>query len=615
MNKKGLLSLSSASDTLPADSPDKIGLGEEFPIEIEIFREGSFEHAYYGSLNFTEEYIDKIISNFEKGYCSEEISFDLDHQPAKAGAVAWLKAEKGNLYKKKKIFKNIMGEEQEVTVLVARAMLNSYGYELIRGKRYKYFSSEFIPNYESREIFSKKNDDGDTVEYKVKDIGPVLVSGGLTNRPFITMLSQIQLSELSPDEARSLVDVSDSIAGIKFAALSSDEDDEMYDDPDPEVDVDEEDDDVDEVEMAKRSDTFSPPQSVRNNAKRALEVRASKPPSQRGMTAVGLKRANDLANGRSLSYNTIKRMKAYFDRHQKDKQGETWKDKGKGWQAWMGWGGDSGWSWARGIVNRVEGPQKNSDLDTDGELAPETESGQNTFNFLGENKMNLSEILKKNEGVSLEDQIKNLSEATAKFSDSDAQVAQVILLSLAEQKRKDDLAARAMRDAELAQSQAHQLSAKLSAVEMDLKRHQAQSYAKSVQIYCEELRADGVTEATLTYLSDKFSQMSEESLKFSCGDSDMNLMQFVKELIKTLPSTAFLDTTESFSQTAERVVEVTPEKVVEDKQDEQKLSDPGKPAWAHEGHIKFCETYQYKIADIESLKDSIDKNGNLIAKL
>jgi len=97
-----------------------------------------------------------------------------------------------------------------------------------------------------------------------------------------------------------------------------------------------------------------PPQTVADNARRALEVRARKPESQRGMTAVGLARARDLQNRVALSEDTIRRMLAYFERHQSDKQGETWDDQGKGWQAWNGWGGDDGWAWARRKVEQFD---------------------------------------------------------------------------------------------------------------------------------------------------------------------------------------------------------------------------------------------------------------------
>ena len=106
--------------------------------------------------------------------------------------------------------------------------------------------------------------------------------------------------------------------------------------------------------------SYVPNDSMASNAKRALEVRASKPPSQRGMTAVGLARARDISNKKALSEETVRRMKAYFDRHEMDKKGETWGDQGKGWQAWQGWGGDSGRTWANAIVERLNNKQQNS---------------------------------------------------------------------------------------------------------------------------------------------------------------------------------------------------------------------------------------------------------------
>ena len=71
------------------------------------------------------------------------------------------------------------------------------------------------------------------------------------------------------------------------------------------------------------------------------------------MTAVGLARARDIVNKRPLSEETVRRMKAYFDRHEIDKQGATWGEQGKGWQAWNGWGGDAGQTWANAIVERL----------------------------------------------------------------------------------------------------------------------------------------------------------------------------------------------------------------------------------------------------------------------
>lgn len=98
------------------------------------------------------------------------------------------------------------------------------------------------------------------------------------------------------------------------------------------------------------ADTYTPPVTVAENAQRALDVRATKPSSQQGMTPIGLARANQLAKREAVSLTTIRRMVACFDRHEVDKQGSTWDEQGKGWQAWMGWGGDEGRTWANRIL-------------------------------------------------------------------------------------------------------------------------------------------------------------------------------------------------------------------------------------------------------------------------
>jgi 2'-5' RNA ligase len=103
---------------------------------------------------------------------------------------------------------------------------------------------------------------------------------------------------------------------------------------------------------------FTPPQGAREAAKRALEVRAEKPESQRGMTPIGIARARDLSGGKRLSPATVRRMLAYFDRHQSDKDGQTWGEQGPGWQAWNGWGGDHGYAWARKVVRQLDAADK-----------------------------------------------------------------------------------------------------------------------------------------------------------------------------------------------------------------------------------------------------------------
>lgn len=98
---------------------------------------------------------------------------------------------------------------------------------------------------------------------------------------------------------------------------------------------------------------FTPPKGAQEAAKRALDNRAKKPSSQRGMTPIGIARARDLINAKQLSPDTVRRMLAYFTRHEVDKQGSTWAVYGKGRQAWDGWGGDAGYTWAKKVVGQM----------------------------------------------------------------------------------------------------------------------------------------------------------------------------------------------------------------------------------------------------------------------
>jgi len=116
------------------------------------------------------------------------------------------------------------------------------------------------------------------------------------------------------------------------------------------------------------ADTFIAPQVVADNAQRALDVRATKPESQRGMTPVGLARANQLAKREPVSLVTVRRMVAYFDRHEIDKEGATWDEQGKGWQAWNGWGGDEGRAWARRILEENSMETKASRRHSEGDM-------------------------------------------------------------------------------------------------------------------------------------------------------------------------------------------------------------------------------------------------------
>jgi hypothetical protein len=117
-----------------------------------------------------------------------------------------------------------------------------------------------------------------------------------------------------------------------------------------------------EKEDKEDAESFSPPSSVRSAARRGLELR--KKHGKGGLTTQeagkegigsGVARASDLAGGSALSYATIKRMAAFFSRHEKNKSGG---ENDAGYIAWLLWGGDAGRAWANRIIKMVESRKK-----------------------------------------------------------------------------------------------------------------------------------------------------------------------------------------------------------------------------------------------------------------
>lgn len=111
--------------------------------------------------------------------------------------------------------------------------------------------------------------------------------------------------------------------------------------------------------------SYKPPKGVQSNAKRGLEMRerygrgglSTQEAGRQGIRS-GVARARDLANGKSLSLQTIRRMRAFFERHERNKDSRTESgEPGAGAIAWLLWGGDAGRRWANGVL-RQEGVLK-----------------------------------------------------------------------------------------------------------------------------------------------------------------------------------------------------------------------------------------------------------------
>lgn len=115
---------------------------------------------------------------------------------------------------------------------------------------------------------------------------------------------------------------------------------------------------------------FTPPESVAKAAEKGLEYRKkaggkgglSTSQAKKEGIGSGVQRAVNLKNRNTLSPDTVRRMKAFFSRHEKNKainpefKGEPWKDRGH--VAHLLWGGDPGKTWSEKVVNQMETADK-----------------------------------------------------------------------------------------------------------------------------------------------------------------------------------------------------------------------------------------------------------------
>ena len=101
---------------------------------------------------------------------------------------------------------------------------------------------------------------------------------------------------------------------------------------------------------------LTPTEEMAANAARGLELRRK---HGKGGTEIGVARARDISNRKNLSPETVRRMHAFFSRHEKNKAGG---EDDAGYIAWLLWGGDSGQSWAKRKVEQMnKGENQRSD--------------------------------------------------------------------------------------------------------------------------------------------------------------------------------------------------------------------------------------------------------------
>ena len=108
---------------------------------------------------------------------------------------------------------------------------------------------------------------------------------------------------------------------------------------------------------------FKPPKGVADAAAQGLEYRRksgkgalTEAQAAKAGVGSGVARAKSLKRRQNQSPSTIRRMVNFFTRHQKNKKidegKKPWEDAG--YVAWLTWGGDPGFAWAKKVRRQMD---------------------------------------------------------------------------------------------------------------------------------------------------------------------------------------------------------------------------------------------------------------------
>ncbi len=203
---------------------------------------------------------------------------------------------------------------------------------------------------------------GENLEFSF-DIDKIPALAERTKRIYENVTSAVREGIMTRNEAREAIGLSP-INGADDLYISatllplSDETPTQPNNPVAEEELDayedEEEDSLDDEKALSDINTV-PTDGMATEAQRGLNWRKE---HNRGGTAVGVARANQLINKQRLSISTVKRMYSFFSRHEVDKQGQGFKQGQEGYPsagriAWALWGGDAGFSWSTKVRNQI----------------------------------------------------------------------------------------------------------------------------------------------------------------------------------------------------------------------------------------------------------------------
>ncbi|MBM3457336.1 MAG: hypothetical protein FJX77_02205 [Armatimonadetes bacterium] len=137
---------------------------ETDPIQIEVCRDGVWQHPWYDEIRINAEVRESFQRNFEANVRRVgELPLDYDHR--EGPAPGW-----------------IVGLQQEENRLLANVRLTPAGRRAIQEQEYRFFSPEWAPNWVDPES---------QISY-----GPTLFGGALTNRPFFRGMEAVSCGEI-----------------------------------------------------------------------------------------------------------------------------------------------------------------------------------------------------------------------------------------------------------------------------------------------------------------------------------------------------------------------------------------------------------------------------------
>lgn len=98
---------------------------------------------------------------------------------------------------------------------------------------------------------------------------------------------------------------------------------------------------------------YKPNQQMQSAARVAIEWNETQPPSGKWGTTTGRRRAGAISRGDELSKDIILRMYSFLSRHKRTYETQRAAKKyGKGYYAYLGWGGPSALGWAEDKLER-----------------------------------------------------------------------------------------------------------------------------------------------------------------------------------------------------------------------------------------------------------------------